>query len=184
MLELEQDRLIAGQHIGRGADPSSDQHRDRGAAPRSADLRSSSGDRSAAPVRGRASLKHRRRLAVDGVYGECQSADAPAGSRTEASRLLGTWPRLPHRWRRLEDGWPPSSPRKSPNSPSQPDDHGDPFAAEWVSTTVRRQRRFGCGRGRCQRTNPGSRLCCAEARTDFPFSHLLDRPYASRSEHA
>ena len=55
---------------------------------------------------------------------------------------------------------------------------------KWVSTTVRRQRRFGCGRGRCQRTNPGSRLCCAEARTDFPFSHLLDRPYASRSEHA
>ena len=58
------------------------------------------------------------------------------------------------------------------------------FYAKWVSTTVRRQRRFGCERGRCQRTNPGSRLCCAEARTDFPFSHLLDRPYASRSEHA
>ena len=60
----------------------------------------------------------------------------------------------------------------------------NPFFDSDCSTTVRRQRRFGCGRGRCQRTNPGSRLCCAEARTDFPFSHLLDRPYASRSEHA
>ena len=35
----------------------------------------------------------------------------------------------------LENGWSPSSPRKSPNSPSQPDDHGDPFHGNFASST-------------------------------------------------